>query len=95
MNDSGARSKASGGGYVGEYRLVHRAGWVRLKLKNGKDHIFPSADEAEVAAWRELNKKRYPPIRSHGEKVSAARTRAENMFGAMFKRGRKIEIAQK
>ncbi len=93
MNESNARGIEVYGGYVGEYRLVHEAGWRRI-LCNGKDCIFDTQVEAEVAAWRELNAKRYPPIRAEGERASPARSRAEELFKAEFRNGRKIPVVR-
>lgn len=94
MNESNARSREVYGGYVGEYRQVHKAGWKPV-LCNGKACVYPSASEAEVAAWRELNRRRYPEIRAEGEKPTAVRSKAEILFGAIFKRGRKIVVGRR
>jgi hypothetical protein len=88
-NESNARAVEVFGGFIGEYRLIHKATWHRV-LCNGKACVYETASEAEVAAWRELNEKRYPPIRSEGEKVSATRSKAEELFGQIFPgKGRK------
>lgn len=93
MNESNARAVEVYGGYVGEYRMVHKAGWMRV-LCNGKACIYETASDAEVAAWRELNRRRYPDIRAEGERASAAMSKAEELFKAEFRKGRKIPVAR-
>ena len=95
-NESNARAVEVYGGYNGEYRMVHKASWQKV-LCNGKACVYASASEAEVAAWRELNDRRYPPIRSEGEKVSPARSKAEALFGKIFpgKGKRAVEVERK
>lgn len=92
-NQSNARAVEVYGGYVGEFRLVHKAGWLRV-LCNGKDCIYGTASEAEVAAWRELNRRRYPEIRADAEKASAAMSKAEELFKAEFRKGRRIPVVR-
>ena len=92
-NESNARAVEVYGGFIGEYRMVHKAGWLRV-LCNGKACIYESASEAEIAAWRALNARRYPEIRGEGERASAAKSKAEELFKAEFRKGRKIPVAR-
>lgn len=94
MNEVDARSRPVYGGYHGEFRKVHRAAYETVCV-NGKPQIFPTAHEAELAAWHALRAHLCGDIVRSGERAAAQRGKAEVLFGAIFKRGRKIEVVRR
>lgn len=94
MNDVNARGRKTPIGWVGELRKVHRSAW-ELVCENGEPIIFATEHEAEIAAWRALRSHLCGDIVGTGTKASAARSKAEEQFGAIFRRGRKIEVERR
>lgn len=94
MNEVNARAVPVMGGYEGQFRKVHRSAWESVSI-NGVAQIYPTAFEAEAMAWRALHSHLCGVIVGTGSKVSAVRTAAEAQFGAIFKRGRKIEVERR
>lgn len=92
MNDIDARAVSTYGGYHGEFRLVSRAKWIRLK-HGGADRIFDTADEAEVQAWRAAKVHNFGLIRSTDlPEAVGGRAQAERMFNSIFRKGRRIPV---
>lgn len=92
MNEVNATSRpAPGGGYHGLLRKVHRADYEPVQ-ENGIPVVFPSAHEAEIAAWRALRAHLCGDIVRDGETIAAgAKAKAE----AFFRKGRKIEVERR
>lgn len=89
MNEVNARAVPVYGGFHGEFRKVHRACWEQVCIA-GVAQIYPTAAEAEVAAWRALLSHLQGDIVGTGEKASTARSAAEKLFGKIFPgKGRK------
>lgn len=96
MNDVDARAVPVCGGFQGEFRKVHRAAYEPVSV-NGVAQIYDTEHEAEVAAWRALKAHLCGDIVGSGEKVSAARSRAEELFGKIWPgKGRKpVEVVRR
>ena len=94
MNEVNARAVPVMGGWRGEMRKVHKAEYEPV-CRDGVPVLFASALEAEVAAWRALKRHLCADLVGSGEKMSAARSKAEEMFGAIFKGGRRIVVTRR
>mgnify|MGYP001209385736 CR=1 FL=1 len=94
MNEVGARASPVFGGYRGEFRKVHRADWEAVCV-NGIPQVYPTAQAAELAAWRALHAHLCGEIVGDGYKAEAQRTKAEELFGALIKNGKKIPVVRK
>ncbi|MBN9073998.1 MAG: hypothetical protein J0H34_20850 [Rhizobiales bacterium] len=96
MNDVDARAVAVFGGFQGEFRKVHRAAYEPVQL-DGVARIYDTAAEAETAAWRALKAHLCGEIVRSGDKASAARSQAEELFGKVFPgKGRKpVEVVRR
>lgn len=92
MNDIGARSIPVVGGYQGQLRKVHRSEWEPVCV-NGNPQVYPTAEEAELAAWRALKAHLVGEIVGTGEKASAAAAEAE--FRKIFRKGKVVEVVRK
>lgn len=92
-NEVSARSWPVMGGFEGHFRKVHRAEWERVCV-NGVVQLYATADAAEVAAWRALKAHLQGEIVGDGAKADAA-SKAEELFGCVFKNGRKIEVERR
>lgn len=91
-NDIGARAVPTHGGYYAEFRKVHKAGWRRVRV-NGVDQIYPTEDRAEVMAWRALRDHIFTVITARTDAGSLkARSKAEELFGQVFNKGRSIPV---
>lgn len=97
MNIIAARSRETYGGFLAEYRLAHWGDYRPVRTEDGAPEIFNSDKDAEVAAHRALTAALVPEIRAErGEPAKGgARSKAESLFGAIFRRGRRIEVARK
>lgn len=93
-NDVNARAVRVYGGWQGEFRKVHRADWEPVRV-NGTARIHDTPEAAELAAWRALRSHLCGDIAGFGEPVSGVSSRAESLFGAIFKNGRKIGVVRK
>ncbi|QPC87098.1 hypothetical protein GA830_10365 [Mesorhizobium sp. NBSH29] len=94
MNGVDARSREILGGYHGEFRKVHKAAWEVVCL-GGTPCVFETAQEAEVAAWRALRSHLCNDIVGSGAKASSGKSKAEELFGSIFKRGKRIQVERK
>lgn len=95
MNEVNARAEPVVGGYHGQFRKVHRASW-EVVCENGKPVVFRTSDAAEVAAWRALLAHLQGEIvATPVERSSLVRTKAESLFGGIFRRGRKIPVERR
>lgn len=96
MNDVDARATPVYGGYHGEFRKVHRAAYEPVCV-NGIAQVYPSAHEAEIAAWRALKAHLCADIVGDGQKASAAKSKAEALFGKVWPgKGRKpVEVVRR
>lgn len=83
MNEVDARAVPVYGGYHGEFRKVHRAVYEQVAI-NGVPQVYQTAAEAEIAAWRALKSHLCGDIVRSGEKMSAERSQAEELFGKVF-----------
>lgn len=95
MNDVNARAVPAMGGFVGQIRKVNRADYETV-CRDGKPILFSCRKDAEIAAWRTLREHLIHDIVGSGERIAlAARTKAEELFGAIVKDGRKIEVVRR
>lgn len=95
MNEPRVRAIPEMNGFRGEFRKLDRAGWHSVEA-NGIPQLFESEDKATIAAYEAMNAHHFGRgILRDGEKVSGARSTAENLFGAIFRRGRKIEVERR
>lgn len=96
MNEVDARAVPVYGGYHGEFRKVHRASYEPVAI-DGVPQVYRTAAEAEIAAWRALKSHLCGDIVRDGEKMSAERSQAEQLFGKVFPgRGRKpVEVVRR
>ena len=95
MNSVDARSVAVYGGYHGEFRKVHRAGWEKVQAR-GVARIFATAAEAEIAAWRALRSHLCGDIVGTGQaSTTAALSVAEERFGRLFRGGGKTVAVER
>jgi hypothetical protein len=83
VNGVDARSRPVYGGYLGEFRKVHKADWEAVCV-NGVPQVFPTAEAAEIAAWRALRAHLCADIVGGGEKASSALSEAEERFKKLF-----------
>ncbi len=97
MNTIEARSRETYGGFLAEYRLAHWGDFRPLRQDDGAPQIFASDKDAEVAAHRALTAALVPEIRAErsGSSSLTTRSKAETLFSAIFRRGRRIEVARK
>ncbi|TIS37533.1 hypothetical protein [Mesorhizobium sp.] len=93
-NQVDARSTPVYGGYHGEFRKVHKAGWEKV-CEGGTPRVYDTAADAENAAWRALRAHLCADIVSTGIERSSTRSAAEKLFGGIFKRGRKIPVERR
>jgi hypothetical protein len=96
MNDVDARAVPVYGGFRGEFRKVHRAMFEPVCV-GGVPQVYETAHEAEIAAWRALKAHLCGDIVGSGEKASAAKSKAEQMWGKVFPgKGRKpVEVVRR
>jgi hypothetical protein len=95
MNEVNVRAVPVVGGWQGEIRKVHRADYEPVCV-NGKPEVYPSEKDAEIAAWRALKEHLQADIVGTGDRVSAAKSRAEAEFGKVFPgRGRKPVVVER
>ncbi len=93
-NEVNARSVPVYGGFNGEFRKVHRSTWEKV-CEGGTPRVYDTAADAEVAAWRALRSHLCGDIVSSGLERTTARSKAESLFGAIFKRGKKIPVVRR
>lgn len=93
-NEVNARAVPVRGGFEGQFRKVHKAAWEPVCI-NGIAQLYPTEFEAEAMAWRALRSHLQGDIVGSGDKASPIRSKAEEQFGAIFKRGRKIEVERR
>lgn len=94
MNEVNARSVPVYGGYHGEFRKVHKAGWEKV-CEGGTPRVYDTEDQAEVAAWRALKAHLCGDIVGTGMERTSTRSKAESLFGAIFRKGRKIPVVRR
>ncbi len=95
MNEARVRAVPVFNGWEGHFRKLHRSGWFPVEV-NGIAQLFPSEAEAKVAAYEAMTRHHFGDgILSDGERTSASRSKAEELFGAIFRRGRKIEVVRR
>ncbi len=93
MNEVNARAVEMSGGFQGQMRKVHRAGWEPV-CRNGQPVLFASEHEAEIAAWRALKAHLCGDIVGSGEKASIAK--AEGEFAKIFPgKGRRPVVVER
>lgn len=76
------------------FRKVHRASYEAVCV-NGVPQVYDTEAEAEIAAWRALRSHLCGDIVGDGQRASGAKSKAEEMFGSVFRRGRKIEVVRR
>lgn len=81
-------------GFEGHIRKVHKASWEPVCV-NGVAQLYATETEAEVAAWRALHAHLQSDIVGTGVRVSAQRSKAEELFGGIFRKGRKIVVERR
>ncbi|TDR34684.1 hypothetical protein [Aquamicrobium defluvii] len=95
MNEARVRAVQVFNGWEGHFKKMHKAGWFPVEV-NGIAQLFPSEADAKVAAYEAMTKHHFGDgILSDGERTSATRSKAEELFGAIFRRGRKIEVVRR
>lgn len=95
MNEPRVRAVPVFNGWEGHFRKLHKADWFPVAV-NGVAQLFATEDAAKVAAYEAMTKHHFGDgILRDGEVATSARTAAEAQFGAIFKRGRKIEVVRK
>ena len=94
MNEVAVRVVACMNGFEGHFRKVHKADWEAVSV-NGVAQLFATRQDAEIAAWRALRSHLQGDIVGSGAKASAARSKAEEAFGGIFRRGRKITVERR
>lgn len=95
MNEPRVRAVPVFNGWEGHFKKLHKAGWFPVQA-NGIAQLFGSEDAAKVAAYEAMTKHHFGDgILRDGEKANGARSKAEDLFGAVFKRGRKIEVVRR
>ena len=84
------------GGFIGVFKKVHRSTWEKV-CEGGVPRVFDTEPEAEVAAWRALLAHLQGEIVGSGIEKSAARSKAEELFGKIFPgKGRKpIDVVRR
>lgn len=94
MNEVAVRVVAVSNGFEGWFRRVHKAAWEPVMI-NGVAQLYADARDAEIAAWRALKAHLQGEIVGTGGAASAARSKAEDLFGAVFRNGRKIAVERR
>lgn len=83
------------GGWEGRFRKLDKAGWHTVCV-NDIAQIFETEDKAIIAAHEAMNRHHFGAgILRDGDIASPERTAAEKMFGAIFRKGRKIEVERR
>ena len=85
MNKADARAILTTKGYIGEYRLSWRSDFVPVLRTDDKGRrlgpaYFGSTKDAELAAWREMNRVEQCAMVRGGVTVTTARAAAELHF---------------
>lgn len=93
-NDVNARAIPVMGGWEGQFRKVHKAGWEAVEV-NGIAQLYGTAEAAELAAWRALRAHLCADIVGSGQKTAVANADAE--FRRIFPgKGRKaVEVVKR
>ena len=95
MNEPRVRALPVFNGWEGHFKKMHKAGWFPVEV-NGIAQLFASEAEAKVAAYEAMTKHHFGDgILRDGERATSVKSKAEEMFGAIFKRGRKIEVERR
>ncbi len=95
MNEPRVRAVSVFNGWEGHFRKLHRAGWFPVEV-NGVPQLFETEEKAKIAAYEAMHRHLFGDgILSEGERTSAARSKGEELFGAIFRRGRKIEVVRR
>lgn len=85
MNQSDVRTHLTVKGHVGEFRLAWKAAFepvVRI-AEDGRRlgvEYFPTAKDAELAAWRTMNRIEQTAMVRGGDTVCQSRAEAESFF---------------
>lgn len=92
MNEPRVRAVPVYNGWEGHFRKLHRAGWFPVKV-NDIAQLYATEADAKVAAYEAMTRHHFGDgILRDGEVATGAKSKAEELFGAIFKRGRKIEV---
>ena len=95
MNEPRVRAVEVVNGWEGHFRKLHKAGWFPVEV-NGVAQLFPTDDAAKVAAYEAMTRHHFGDgILRDGDRATSAKSKAEELFGAIFKRGRKIEVVRR
>lgn len=94
MNDIEVRVVANMNGFEGQFRKVHKADWEAVCV-NGVAQLYATRQDAEIAAWRALKAHLQGDIVGAGDRASAKKSRAEELFGGIFRSGRKIMVERR
>jgi hypothetical protein len=97
MNEPRVRAVPAFNGWEGHFRKLHRSGWHAVEV-NGIAQLFPSEADAKVAAYEAMTRHHFGDgILRSGEKASAVRSRAEELFGKVWPgKGRKpVEVVRR
>lgn len=87
MNQSDVRTHQTVHGHVAEFRLAWKSGFEPV-VRIGEDgrrlgiEYFPSAKDAELAAWRTMNRIEQTAMVRGGVTVSQSRADADSFFKA-------------
>lgn len=85
MNQSDVRTHLTVKGHVGEFRLCWKSSFEPV-VKIGEDgrrlgvEYFPTAKDAELAAWRTMNRIEQTVMVRGGETVGQSRAAADSFF---------------
>lgn len=97
MNEPRVRAIPVFNGWEAHFRKLHKAGWFQVEV-NGIAQLFPSEAEAKVAAYEAMTRHHFGDgILRDGEVVSAAKSKAEELFGKVFpgKGRRPVEVVRR
>jgi hypothetical protein len=97
MNTAEVRAVPVMNGWEGHFRKLDKAGWHAVQV-NGVVQLFETEDKAKIAAYEAMNHHHFGAgILRAGEKMSAKRTHAEELFGKVFPgKGRKpVEVVRR
>ncbi len=95
MNEPRVRAIQQFNGWEGHFRKLHRSGWFPVSV-NGVSQLYPTEADAKVAAYEAMTRHHFGDgILRDGERATSAKSKAEELFGAIFRRGRKIEVVRR
>ena len=95
MNEPRVRAIQTFNGWEGFFKKLNKAGWFPGEV-NGIAQLYSTEAEAKVAAYEAMTKHHFGDgILRDGDRASSTKSKAEELFGAIFKRGRKIVVERR